>query len=274
MASDRAAAHPLPYTTYRQAIERETARLAEVVRGVDPATPVPSCPGWTVGDLTRHVGSLQRWFSALLSRLVQEPPRSREVELGLPDSAGEYSRWVEAGIPRVAAVLEATDPLAPMWAWGVDQHARFWARRMLFETLVHRVDAELSAGLASPLDPELAADGVDEFLVNLPHAHLFAPAVAELKGDGETLVFQCAGAATGPDAGEEWWVRLEADGFRLLDRSAAAADTASPDARTTVRGEAADLLLLLYGRRSYQDSAFEVTGPPETLDRWFAHTAF
>lgn len=281
MASDRSAAHPLPYTRYRQAIERETARLAEVARGVDPATPVPSCPGWTVADLTRHVGSLQRWFSSLLSRLVQEPPRSREVELGLPDSAEEYPRWVEAGIPRVAAVLEATDPLAPMWAWGADQHARFWARRMLFETLVHRVDAELSTGHASPLDPELAADGVDEFLVNLPHAHLFAPAVAELKGDGETLVFQCAGAATGGGAtetghgaGGEWWVRLEADGFRLLDRAAAAADTASPDARTTVRGEAADLLLLLYGRRSYQDGAFEVTGPPATLDRWFAHTAF
>ncbi|MER6468916.1 maleylpyruvate isomerase family mycothiol-dependent enzyme [Streptomyces collinus] len=282
MASDRSAAHPLPYTTYRQAIERETARLAEVVRGVDPATPVPSCPGWTVADLTRHVGSLQRWFSALLSRLVQEPPRSREVELGLPDSAGEYPGWVEAGIPRVAAVLEATDPLAPMWAWGADQHARFWARRMLFETLVHRVDAELSTGHASPMDPELAADGVDEFLVNLPHAHLFAPAVAELKGDGETIVFQCAGAATGgdgadatgPDAGAQWRVRLDADGFRLLDRAAADADTASPDARTTVRAEAADLLLLLYGRRSYRDSAFEVTGPSETLDRWFAHTAF
>ncbi|WP_333774866.1 maleylpyruvate isomerase family mycothiol-dependent enzyme [Streptomyces sp. IBSBF 3136] len=282
MESDRSAAHPLPYSTYRQAIERETARLAEVVRGVDPTMPVPSCPGWTVADLTRHVGSLQRWFCALLSRLVQEPPRSREVELGLPDDAGEYPRWVEAGVPQVAAVLEATDPLAPMWAWGEDQHARFWARRMLFETLVHRVDAELTLGHESPVDPELAADGVDEFLVNLRHAHLFAPAVADLKGDGETIVFQCAeaatgttgAAATGPGTGEEWRVRLDADGFRLLDRAEAAADTASPDARTTVRGEAADLLLLLYGRRSYQDSAFEVTGRSETLDRWFAHTAF
>ncbi|MFF7974338.1 maleylpyruvate isomerase family mycothiol-dependent enzyme [Streptomyces sp. NPDC007905] len=270
MDSNRTAVHPLPYTTYRQAIERETARLVEVVEGVDPATPVPSCPDWTIADLTRHVGSLQRWFCTLLSRLVQEPPRNRDVELGLPDSTREYAHWVAAGIPQVAAVLQATDPEAPMWAWGEDQHARFWARRMLFETLVHRVDAELSVGRESPLDPELAADGVDEFLVNLPNAHLFAPAVAQLNGGGETIVFQCADSGTG--TGEEWRVRLEPEGFRLLPR--AEADTAPSDARTTVRAQAADLLLLLYGRRSYKEATFEVTGQSATLDHWFAHTAF
>lgn len=42
----------------------------------------------------------------------------------------------------------------------------------------------------------------------------------------------------------------------------------------TVRARAADLLFLLYGRRSHQDAAFDVTGEAETLDRWFAHTAF
>ncbi|MFJ5969537.1 maleylpyruvate isomerase family mycothiol-dependent enzyme [Streptomyces sp. NPDC093060] len=271
MESARAAMHPLPYTTYQQAIEQETERFAEAVEGVEPATLVPSCPDWTVADLTRHVGSLQRWFSALLTRLVQEPPRSREVELGLPDSAHDYPRWVAAGIPQVAAVLRATDPQAPMWAWGEDQHARFWARRMLFETLVHRVDAERSVGQESPIDHVLATDGIDEFLVNLPDAHLFAPAVAQLKGDGETIVFQCADPGTGA-TGEEWRVRLDADGFRLLPR---AEDGEPSGARTTtVRAQAADLLLLLYGRRSYQEAAFDMTGESATLDRWFAHTAF
>ncbi|TVZ83143.1 maleylpyruvate isomerase family mycothiol-dependent enzyme [Streptomyces sp. BK340] len=270
MEGSRAAVHPLPYTTYQRAVEQETARFAEVAEGVDPASPVPSCPDWTMADLTRHVGSLQRWFSTLLTRLVQEQPRSREVELELPDSAQEYPRWVAAGIPQVAAVLRATDPHAPMWAWGEDQHARFWARRMLFETLVHRVDAERSVGRESPVDPALAADGIDEFLVNLPHAHLFAPAVAQLKGDGETVVFQCAGP--GESLGEQWRVRLEADGFRELPR---AEDGEPSGARTTtVRARAADLLLLLYGRRSYREAAFHVTGESATLDRWFAHTGF
>ena len=30
-----------------------------------------------------------------------------------------------------------------MWAWGPDKHARFWPRRLLHETAVHRGDAYL-----------------------------------------------------------------------------------------------------------------------------------
>ncbi|MER6546104.1 maleylpyruvate isomerase family mycothiol-dependent enzyme [Streptomyces sp. NPDC001250] len=271
MAATHGAGHPLPYDTYREAIARETLRFTEAVRGADPASAVPACPDWTLADLTRHVGALQRWFSALLTQLVQEPPRSRDVELGLPDDARDYPGWVAAGVPGVAAVLRDTDPDAPMWVWGEDRHARFWARRMLFETLVHRVDAEQAVGLTSDIDPELAADGVDEFLVNLPYAGLFAPGVTKLRGDGETLAFRCAGSDGG--SAEEWRIRLDPDGFRPLARADREADAAVP-VTAAVHGGAADLLLLLYGRRSYQDQAFEITGQRAVLDNWFAHTAF
>ncbi|MBJ6641649.1 maleylpyruvate isomerase family mycothiol-dependent enzyme [Streptomyces sp. DHE7-1] len=259
--------HPLPYDTYREAIARETLRFTEAVDGADPTSAVPSCPDWTLADLTRHVGALQRWFCTLLTRLVQEPPRSRDVELGLPDSAAAYPGWVVAGVPAVAVVLRDTDPEAPMWAWGEDQHARFWARRMLFETLVHRVDAERAAGLDPDIDSALAADGVDEFLVNLPYAGLFAPAVRKLRGDGETIAFRCA------DTGEEWRVRLDPDGFRPLPPAADGADRPEPCA-AAVSAPAADLLLLLYGRRSHEEPGFDVSGDAEALGHWFAHTAF
>ncbi|MEV5146212.1 maleylpyruvate isomerase family mycothiol-dependent enzyme [Streptomyces sp. NPDC052727] len=268
MATTSGAGHPLPYDTYREAIERETRRFAEAVRGADPASAVPCCPDWTLADLTRHVGTLQRWFGTLLTQRVQEPPRSRDMELGLPDDPHAYADWVAAGVPEVAAVLRDTDPDAAMWAWGEDQHARFWARRMLCETLVHRVDAERAVGREPDLDPVLAADGVDEFLVNLPYAGLFAPGVTKLRGDGEILAFRCAGP--GGAAGEEWRVRLDADGFRLSPPA-----SGGPEPETVaVRGEAADLLLLLYGRRSYQEPVFDVSGDVTVLDRWFAHTAF
>ncbi|MFG2714253.1 maleylpyruvate isomerase N-terminal domain-containing protein [Streptomyces goshikiensis] len=35
---------------------------------------MPTCPGRTLGDLTRHVGSEHRWFSELLRRRIQQPP--------------------------------------------------------------------------------------------------------------------------------------------------------------------------------------------------------
>lgn len=268
MATTSNAGHPLPYRTYREAIERETRRFADAVRGADPAGAVPSCPDWTLAELTRHVGSLQRWFCTLLTRRVQEFPRSRDVELGLPDDPRDYPGWVTAGVPDVAAVLRDTDPDAPMWTWGEDPHARFWARRMLFETLVHRVDAERAVGREPDVDPVLAADGVDEFLVNLPYAGLFAPGVTKLRGDGETIAFGCAGGDGA--AGEEWRVRLEPDGFRLPTDGV----TESGPDTAAVRGPAADLLLLLYGRRSYQEPVFDVSGDATLLDRWFAHTAF
>ncbi|MEV6112934.1 maleylpyruvate isomerase family mycothiol-dependent enzyme [Streptomyces sp. NPDC052109] len=268
MAVTSRAGHPLPYDTYREAVARETLRFTEVVEGADPARAVPSCPGWNLADLSRHVGALQRWFCTLLTGLVQEPPRSRDVELGLPEHPRDYPDWVAAGVPVVAAVLRDTDPDAPMWVWGEDPHARFWARRMLFETLVHRVDAERAVGLVSDIDPALAADGVDEFLVNLPHAGLFAPAVTKLRGAGELLAFRCADVGGG--AGEEWLVRLEPDGFRPVVRAVEESEPVT----AAVRGQAANLLLLLYGRRSYQDSAFEVSGQTAVLDNWFTHTAF
>ncbi|MFJ9817446.1 maleylpyruvate isomerase family mycothiol-dependent enzyme [Streptomyces sp. NPDC101151] len=271
MAATNGAGHPLPYDTYREAIERETLRFAEVVRDADPASAVPACPEWTLADLARHVGSLQRWFCTLLSELVQEPPRSRDVELKLPDNVREYAGWVTAGVPAVAAVLRDTDPLAAMWAWGEDQHARFWARRMLFETLVHRLDAEHAVGRKSDIDPVLAVDGVDEFLVNLPYAGLFAPGVRKLRGTGEIIAFQQTGPGGG--AGGEWRVRLHSDGFTLLPRAEGATAPGEPNT-AVVRGQAADLLLLLYGRQSYRNPAFEVSGEAATLDGWFAHTAF
>ncbi|MGW2488322.1 maleylpyruvate isomerase family mycothiol-dependent enzyme [Streptomyces sp. NPDC001606] len=266
MTTTDKAAHPLPYDTYRAAIEEETRRFAAAVEGADPGTAVPCCPDWTLADLTRHVGSLQRWFCALLTRRVQEPPRSRDVELGLPERAEEYPVWVAAGVPQVADVLRDTDPDAAMWTWGADPHARFWARRMLFETLVHRVDAERAVGRESAVDPVLAADGVDEFLVNLPYAGLFAPGVTRLRGPGETIAFRSTD-------GEEWPVRLDTDGFRLLPASEAGPAGSAPHT-VTVRATAADLLLLLYGRRVYGEPGYEITGDTAVLDRWFAHTAF
>ncbi|SNX66587.1 uncharacterized protein (TIGR03083 family) [Streptomyces sp. TLI_55] len=269
MTTTNPAGHPLPYDTYIEAIGRETGRFADAVRDADPAGAVPSCPGWTMADLARHVGALQRWFCVLLSRRVQEAPRDRDVELGLPEDVRDYADWLTAGAPSVAAVLRDTDPGAAMWTWGADPHARFWARRMLFETLVHRVDAERAVGRDADVDPELAADGVDEFLVNLPYAGLFAPGVTELRGGGEVLAF----GRTGADGavGEEWRVRLEPDGFRPVaggESGFGAADDAA------VQAPAADLLLLLYGRRSYREPVFKVSGDTGLLERWFAHTAF
>lgn len=256
---------PLSPAAHRAAVAAETARFVAALDGADLSLPVPGCPDWTLLDLVRHTGSVQRWFSALLRRRVQEPPRSREVDLELPADDTGWADWLTASGDRAADVFAGTDPDAPMWAWGVDQHTRFWMRRMLFETLVHRTDAERALGLGTDLDPALAADGVDEFLVNLPFATPFAPGVAQLRGDGQTLRFRCT------DTAGDWLVRLRPDGFEVTP---GARDAAAAPADAVVQGPAADLLLRLYGRPPRAADAVGTSGDEELLTRWFTHSAF
>ncbi|MGW2366836.1 maleylpyruvate isomerase family mycothiol-dependent enzyme [Streptomyces sp. NPDC001667] len=246
---------------HREAIAAETARMVAVAKGTDLTAPVPGCPGWTLVDLVKHTGSVQRWFSALLRQCVQERPQSRDAPFDFPAEDSAYPDWLTASAAEAASAFTTVDPDAPMWVWGADPHARFWIRRMLFETLVHRTDAEAAAGLPSTIDPGLATDGIDEFLVNLPYAVFFAPKVAELRGDGETLRFRCT------DTDGDWLVRLRPDGFGLEPDATAGADT-------TVSGTAADLLLLMYGRRDRASDAFEVLGDEALLARWAANSAF
>jgi uncharacterized protein (TIGR03083 family) len=261
--SDPTQAPLVPPVDHRAAVAAETARFVTALRGADLTTAVPSCPDWTLADLVRHTGSVQRWFSVLLRSRIQEPPRTREVDLRLPEREDGYPDWLAESATVAAEAFAATDPDLPMWAWGVDQHARFWARRMLFETLLHRADAELALGLTPAIDRVLAVDGIAEFLVNLPFATFFAPKVAELRGPDRTIRFRTT------DGDESWLVRLRPDGFGL-EEAGAAADTAD----ATVRGTAADLLLLVYGRLPYRAQALAHEGDEDLLTHWFAHSAF
>lgn len=244
------------------AVAAETARFVAAVRAADRATPVPTTPGWTLADLVRHTGSVQRWFTVLLRQRIQDRPTSRDVDLKLPEQTEAYPDWLADAAAEAGETFAATDLDAPMWAWGADQHARFWVRRMLFETLVHRVDAELALGGKADIAPELAADGVDEFLTNLPYAAFFAPGTAELRADDRTIRF----ART--DGDDTWLVRLRPDGFGLDH------DAADTRADATVSATAADLLLLLYGRVDRASEAVTVEGDEALTALWFANSAF
>ena len=114
--------------------------------------------------------------------------------------------WERAVRPWLQRCARA-DPDASMWVWGADPHVRFWSRRMLHETTVHRIDAELAFERDPDVDADVAADGIDELFENLPAAANFAPKVAALRGDGESMQLE------GTDADFHRLVRLEPNGF-------------------------------------------------------------
>jgi uncharacterized protein (TIGR03083 family) len=249
---------PWAHEQYCDALEADITRMADAVRGSDLATRVPTCPDWSLADLAEHTGIIHRWAAEMVRQL--SPERLDRERMDVPVPAPEArADWLAAGAEEVVAAFRAADPDAPMWAWGADQHARFWPRRMLHETTVHRADAELALGRDPVIDAAVAVDGIDELLENLPHAARFRPDVRELRGKGESLHFHCA------DADGEWTIRLEPEGFSF-ERDHAKGTVA-------VRGAAADLLLLLYGRREATDDRFDRFGDDALLSRWLEHSA-
>jgi uncharacterized protein (TIGR03083 family) len=247
------------HAQYCDALATEAVRLAELV--ADPAAqsaPVPTCPGWVVADVVEHVGSLYYWSSAHVATGARARLSPRSLDLQLAEE-GATPAWLGRAIEPMMAIFRGCDPDASVWGWGADRHARFWPRRMLFETVVHRADVSFALGVDPDVDAAVAADGFDELLSNLPHAAYFAPGIADLRGDGERVAFRAI------DVDIAWSIRLLAAGYSW--------DWSDGEADVTVSGRASDLLLLLYRRRAADDAGrFERAGDVALLDRFLTNT--
>jgi uncharacterized protein (TIGR03083 family) len=135
------------------------ARLRAVVP-IDFAAAVPSCPGWSVADLTRHVG--QVYLHKTLA--MREGSESAWPPEGLPgEEPIALLDRAYAGLLEEFATRKPEDP-AGSW-YAPDQTVSFWVRRMAQETVIHRIDAELGTGQpVAPVSADLAVDGIDELL--------------------------------------------------------------------------------------------------------------
>ena len=238
------------------ALEFEIERFADVLAGADPRARVPSCPQWSVDDLAGHLGYVHRWAEGLVRVRAAQRVSGADMDLDLTSTS---PTWLREGGSTLVATLRASDPDAPMWSWGRDQHVRFWSRRQLHETLVHRVDLELALGSSPTVEADVALDAIDEFLENLSAAGRFSPRVRELRGHGEVVSFRAL------DASRAWHVRLDDDGFALVDEAVA------PDVQFL--GAASDLLAVVYRRRNLDESNVEVRGDRALAEFWLARSA-
>ncbi|SPL90269.1 unnamed protein product [[Actinomadura] parvosata subsp. kistnae] len=242
---------------YHSQIETEAARLAALAG--DLSVPVPTCPGWTLAELVTHVGQTHRWAAHVLRNRVQERIWSRQVPSGLAEGQSGDAGWLRAGAAELVKVLRETDPSMEVWTWGPERRASWWPRRMLFELVVHRADAELALGADPEIPAGTAIDGVEEFLHNLPSAAWVTKSLAALGAEGATIHLHAS------DADGEWTITQGPAGTISWARGHAKGGAA-------VRGPVSDLLLLLYGRRS--PAALTVHGDAALLERWLSAAAF
>ncbi|MGZ5343638.1 MAG: maleylpyruvate isomerase family mycothiol-dependent enzyme [Actinomycetota bacterium] len=216
----------IEYEAFVGHVRQDGERLAAVATG-NLAADVPPCPGWTVRDLGAHVAEVYEHKIAC-TELGHAPDPWPPAWPGDRDPLG----WLREAHGRLLAMFERSGPTTPSatW-WPPDQTVGFWARRRAQETAVHRVDAELAAGSSpTPIDAELAVDGVDEILSIM------------LEGDwSDDADARATGQLVGISAGDVAW-------GVTLDRVSVAITPGTSVGTASISGDPSDVLLWLWGR--------------------------
>ncbi|WP_446665636.1 maleylpyruvate isomerase family mycothiol-dependent enzyme [Flexivirga sp. B27] len=243
-------------TTIHDESARFRAALAEA-----PDNSVPTCPNWSTDDLLWHLADVQWFWGSIVADNVDDPENLQH-----PDRPTDRSAMLAAfddASDALQQTLQTTPPGEARWMWTVDEGlhtAGYIRRRQAHEALIHRVDAELTAGQeVSAIDPALAADGVDEVVdVMYGRDH---PLVTFHPGDGRVVEL----VAT--DADRRWVLQLgretaSIDGEDIDDANFRPAPNAT--AVATISGTAADLDLWLWNRPT--NGKLIGTGDQQTLD--------
>jgi len=253
----------LDYPDYLRHLRAESRRFRDVLAGCDPAARVPGCPEWNAADLLWHLAGVQRfWGTTIRTRPLGPDPDATE-----PDRPESYDGLLEAFDTSSAALitaLDGADPSEQAWSWSTEQTVGFTFRRQAHEALIHRLDAEQTAGQVTPLDAALAADGVEECLDVMyggaPPWGEFAPLPHFVQvdlSDRDESVWVQIGRFTGTDPSDQ--VVYDDDDIRVVPDPGTAADT-------VVHGSAAALDAWLWRRTDDRD--IRITGDRNVYDHF------
>ena len=237
---------------YAEQLWADGRRLADVAAGTDLDAPVPTCPGWELRDLVRHIGGVHRWATSFV-RGEDGMPEEGDLEVvvgGWPPDDG-LVEWFRSGHRELVEALRAAPADLDVWTFlEAPSPLEFWARRQAHETAIHRVDAESAAGAVTGFPVPFAADGIDE----LVRAFANRPG-RTFDIDGERSI-----ALRAEDAGRGWTITFTPDGFRNRD-------SGRDGAELLVSGGASDLDQMLWNRRGRD--GLTVRGDAALLDLWF-----
>jgi uncharacterized protein (TIGR03083 family) len=245
---------------YAAALIEQNHQLGELLRDADWSTPVPTCPGWTLLQLLRHVGRGDRWAAQIVADRMDSGLDPRAVRDGKPpaDVSGAI-QWFSDSPRTLLAAAEAVGENTEVWTFLGPKPVSWWVRRRLHEATVHRADVAVALDVRYELSAELAADGISEWLDRLVEEQAL--------GRPPSLPAETSLAlrATDPDlATNAWTVRGGARGVRWTDQPAGA--------DVGLSGAATDLLLAMVRRRSVDEVGIRIEGDAALWRSWLELT--
>ena len=253
----------LSHADYLDHLRTESRRFRDVLAECDPAARVPGCPAWDAADLLWHLAEVQ-WFWGTTIRTRPVAPREEDPEPKRPETYEGLLAAYDEYSAGLLAELEKADPAEPAWSWSAEQTVGFTFRRQAHEALIHRLDAEQTAGIVTPLDPALAADGVLECLDIMfggtPSWGEFHPLPHHVRVDLT-------------DTGDSVWVQLgrftgtdPQDDSACDENDIAVVGDPGTEADAVIEGDAADLDAWLWRRGD--DAEIAVHGDRSIYDRF------
>ena len=259
----------LGHDRYCDEVVGQTALLRSHLAGADLSLTVPTCPDWTVRQLAVHVGEAHRWSEHVVRTRATKNVEVEEVAgVGGPedDDPAALDAWLAEGADMAADTFRAAGAGTVAWSWAWEHTAGFWARRMAHETVIHRADAAVAAGVTYEVAPDLAADAIDEWLQIVRFAQEKYPddAARELRGAGRSIHLHATDSE--PDLDAEWLIEFQDGGVDWR--------RGHEKATVALRGPLAEVLLAFYRRLPPDGGKLEVLGDRELLDFWLERATF
>lgn len=262
-------------------IREEADRLAAVLLATDPDQQVPTCPDWNAADLLWHFAEVHEFWAGILAQLAQTEEQVEAISgaaAARPDDLEALAERRAAATDALLAQLETRRDDEPVWFWlSTEQNVGVIRRMQTHEAIIHRVDAELSAGRpVTPVAAEIALAGLDHVqrvmwpaaVEWIPQWARIAPAAVieiEAGGSGPDQLLISRWSGTRPRDG----VQFDAPVGRLLE-NAAEGDSLP---RATVSGSPFALDLWAWGRSLALEhlaggsEKVEIVGDPEAVQQ-------
>lgn len=247
---------------YAAAFLEQNRAFSNLIRDADESSPVPTCPGWSLKELVRHVGRGDRWAAQIVRERLDHFLDPRSVEGGKPPpNPDDAVSWLHGGAQRLVEAVEQSGVETPVWTFLGSRPANWWIRRRLHEVAVHRADAALAVGSGFTFPPDVAADGITEWLERV---------AIQAGGDGAALPLEAGNTlhlhATDPGLGAagEWTIGVSEAGISWSHQHG--------KGTVALRGGATELLLAMVRRASVADTGIEMYGDDVVWQNWLDRT--